>query len=172
MTTAAALHLLHRPGRTEAHGHLDDAKVVETQQAEKAPENVHHRAAWHETPKTQNRNRVRQEMPLRNSSQHSPLLSANLRAGTQIGPTPAQGNRGPGRPEIVGYLRPTRALPAGLITPQKSPSSARRRSAYHGPKGRSPAHGGHCLKASARPVTQIHRLYPSIAFLVTLSRGW
>jgi hypothetical protein len=36
VTTAAALHLLHRPGRTEAHGHLDDAKVVETQQAEKA----------------------------------------------------------------------------------------------------------------------------------------
>ena len=50
-TAAAALHLLHRPGRAEAQDHLDDLEVVETQQTEKAPENVHYRAAWHDAPK-------------------------------------------------------------------------------------------------------------------------
>jgi hypothetical protein len=70
-------------------------KVVETQQAEKAAENVHHRAAWRDAPKIHNRNRVRRDMPLRNSFQLSQLLSAGLRARTRVGPTPAQGNRAP-----------------------------------------------------------------------------
>ena len=121
VTTAAALHRLHRPGRTEAHYHFDDAKVVETQEAEQSAENVHHRAAWRDAPKIQNWNRERWDMLLQNSFQHSQLLSTGLRARTRIGPTPAQRNRGPGRLEIVGHLRLTRGPPAGLITPQKSP---------------------------------------------------
>jgi len=55
-TAAAALHLLHCSSRAEAHGNLDDVDVVETQQTEKAPKNVHHRVAWHEAPKFQNWN--------------------------------------------------------------------------------------------------------------------
>ena len=51
VTTAATLHLLHRAGQTKAYGHLDDAKVVKTQLAEKAAKNIYHRAAWCEAPK-------------------------------------------------------------------------------------------------------------------------
>ena len=58
VTTATALHLLHRPGQTEAQGRLDNVKVMEPQQAEKAVKNVHRRAAWRDAPKIQSRNRV------------------------------------------------------------------------------------------------------------------
>ena len=40
-TTAAALHLLHGPRWAKTHGHLDDAKVMETQEAEQAVERIH-----------------------------------------------------------------------------------------------------------------------------------
>ncbi len=170
MATAAALHLLYRPGRAEAHGHLDDAKVVETQQAEKSKENVYHRAAWHEAPKTQNWNRVRRDMPLRNSSQHSPccLPAYGRRLGSGRHRHKAIGGPEDSKSPDIYDLR---AAPSWPDHAAEKPSSARRRSAYHGPTSRLPAHGGHCLKASARPVTQAHRLYSSMPFPATLSRG-
>jgi hypothetical protein len=50
MTAAAAFHLLHGPRCAKTHGHFDDAKVMETQEAEQAAKEVHHFAAWHGWP--------------------------------------------------------------------------------------------------------------------------